>query len=167
MLTRSRSPSSGSRAIGRATRRWTLAVTVAASSESCYETRAVCASGDARPSCTSLPPHRRSGGQVGTSQSRQAPVCHTVAMNPRIPVVWGGTREEAAGSKYINFCSWMQGNFASRKGFRASGLRLFDSRRLHQFFSASASDCEDLSNALPRLWCSHGRRSSSALPSRA
>jgi len=40
MLTRSRSPSSGSRAIGRATRRWTLAVTVAASSESYYETRA-------------------------------------------------------------------------------------------------------------------------------
>src|ERR1700682_4413414 len=40
MLTRSRSPSSGSRAIGRATGRWTLAVTVAASSESCYETRA-------------------------------------------------------------------------------------------------------------------------------
>jgi hypothetical protein len=80
-------------------------------------------------------------------------------MNPRIPVVWGGTREEAAGSKCINGCSRMQGKFASRKGFRASGLRLFDSRRLHQFSRVNSAACMELIHNLI-----HGRsHSDSAL----
>jgi hypothetical protein len=63
-----------------------------------------------------------------------ARVCRRgIAMNLRIPPGPGGTRKEAAGSRFINRCSRMRGKFASRKGFRVSGPRLFDSRRLHQF----------------------------------
>ena len=50
------------------------------------------------------------------------------------PAGWGGTERHGAGDGGIKL-PWavhrIRGKFASRKGFRASGLRLFDSRRLH------------------------------------
>jgi len=52
------------------------------------------------------------------------------------PVDWpgrDGTTDETAGSNPLSDGSWMRGKFASRKWFRVSGPRLFDSRRLHQF----------------------------------
>ena len=76
----------------------------------------------------------------GTSQNLEwrhvpiqpAPVsCRTVAMNLRIGPVRSGTRKETAGTEFARGCSRMRGKLASRKGFRASGQRLFDSRRLH------------------------------------
>jgi len=58
--------------------------------------------------------------------------CRIVAISRRIGAGLGGTRWGAAGSNFMNRCSQMRGKSAPRKGFRASGLRLFDSRRLHQ-----------------------------------
>jgi hypothetical protein len=58
-------------------------------------------------------------------------------MNRWTRTVWSGTREETAGLSLACRCGWMRGKIASRKEFCASGLRLFDSRRLHPMFLQS------------------------------
>src|SRR5437588_12674978 len=56
-------------------------------------------------------------------------------MNQWTRTVWSGTREETTGLSLACRGGWMRGKIASRKEFCASGLCLFDSRRLHQFLS--------------------------------
>ena len=84
--------------------------------------------------------------------------CHVVAMNRRIGAVRVGTTEKTAGSSFLCHCSRMRSKSASRKGFRASGLRLFDSRRLHSFSTATSAPWSQAQPVLPR--CRHADRAS-------
>jgi hypothetical protein len=58
--------------------------------------------------------------------------CRPVAMKQWTGAAQDGTTTETAGPNFLCRCSRMRGKFSSRKGFRAPGLRLFDSRRLRQ-----------------------------------
>jgi hypothetical protein len=90
-----------------------------------------------------------------------APAPRRNAASPRYGAAQGRRRRDPAS---LVRCSRMRGKFASRKEFRASGLRFFDSQLLHQFSSVIVSEFRQRHHERHQAtaWSSWGSRLASA-----